>query len=99
MRANMRATIVIVLVCALASWVFTIARARQVDLNALCVSNVQVDALGVQMYVQDWDEKFPLDMSEPAFAVAIRPYIRHSLVGGPVEWRCFFPPTAPPPRG
>jgi hypothetical protein len=49
----------------------------QGDPEALCVQRAKALALGVQQYVEDYDETFPPMNSQPAFEKAVLPYVKN----------------------
>ena len=56
------------------------ARRRQTNVNAECVSNVGKVATGFYMYVQDYDETFPIVTNGTQLENAILPYTRDASV-------------------
>ncbi|MCD6351914.1 MAG: DUF1559 domain-containing protein [Armatimonadetes bacterium] len=80
--------VVIAIIAILAAILFPVfARAREKARQASCLSNVKQIGLGVLMYVQDYDERFPLGfVYRPSFADrytwpgAIFPYVKNVQV-------------------
>ena len=93
--------VVIAIIAILAAILFPVfARAREQARKSTCMSNLKQLATGVTMYVQDYDEKFPLNSpgtfparnaSFPAnanfWASEIQPYIKN--------WKVFNCPSSP----
>ena len=63
-----------------ASVVFTYARARQTDVNLLCVTNAKRLAGACMAYAQDYDEKFPANMTQADIQNEVGPYVTDSTV-------------------
>src|SRR5258706_8484956 len=59
---------------------FTCARARQIDVNLLCVSRTKQLAGACLAYAQDYDEKFPISMAQADIPYEVGPYVRDSTV-------------------
>jgi prepilin-type N-terminal cleavage/methylation domain-containing protein len=56
--------VVIAIIAILAAILFPVfARAREKARQSSCLSNVKQITLGTQMYVQDYDEKFPFALA------------------------------------
>ncbi len=82
--------VVIAIIAILAAILFPVfARAREKARQASCLSNVKQIALGMLMYVQDYDETFPLEWTDPAgegssnrytWPGAIFPYVKNRQV-------------------
>ncbi|MFW5868851.1 MAG: DUF1559 domain-containing protein [Armatimonadota bacterium] len=80
--------VVIAIIAILAAILFPVfARAREKARQASCLSNVKQITMGVMMYVQDYDETFPLGfVNRPSFADrytwpgAVFPYINNRQV-------------------
>jgi len=89
--------VVIAIIAILAAILFPVfARARENARRASCLSNLKQMGLGVMMYTQDYDEKFPRAAMAGATATAsnrwydvINPYIKSKQQ----VWQC---PSAPP---
>ncbi len=89
--------VVIAIIAILAAILFPVfARAREKARQTSCLSNVKQMMLGVLMYTQDYDERFPMDgmyngfgsyPSAPFWDVLLQPYIKNTQI-----YRC---PSAP----
>lgn len=85
--------VVIAIIAILAAILFPVfARAREKARQTQCASNMRQMGIGVQMYLQDYDETFPLDSHTGTNAPwvwirAIEPYVKTGLL-----YRC---PTDP----
>jgi len=84
--------VVIAIIAILAAILFPVfARAREKGRQSSCLSNVKQIALGVLMYVQDYDERLPAYRSDPrphypstiSWVTLVDPYIKNSHV-----WLC-----------
>jgi len=61
--------VVIAIISILASILFPVfARARENARRASCLSNLKQVGLGIMMYVQDYDEKYPMQFYFPTFS-------------------------------
>jgi prepilin-type N-terminal cleavage/methylation domain-containing protein/prepilin-type processing-associated H-X9-DG protein len=101
--------VVIAVIAILAALLFPVfARARDKARQASCASNEKQIGLAAALYIQDYDEHYPLGHSpvadplttfdgggdyEPHFIELMRPYIKNSRNQG--VWRC---PGDPSPR-
>jgi len=90
--------VVIAIIAILAAILFPVfARAREKARQTNCLSNLKQIALGAHMYVQDYDERYPVSggwvgsASVPRgyFVFAIEPYIKNQQI-----WEC---PSDPSP--
>jgi prepilin-type N-terminal cleavage/methylation domain-containing protein/prepilin-type processing-associated H-X9-DG protein len=79
--------VVIAIIAILAAILFPVfARARENARRSSCQSNVRQITLGIKQYVQDYDEKFPLDTVDTTngnpygWADAIQPYVKNEQV-------------------
>ena len=83
--------VVIAIIAILAAILFPVfARAREKARQSTCLSNVKQLSLGVQMYIQDYDEVMPKSNNWPYMAgitrdyglwyVVIQPYVKNSQV-------------------
>lgn len=83
--------VVIAIIAILAAILFPVfARARENARRTSCQSNLKQIGLGVKMYVQDYDEKFPLTFSTPTSAT-VRLYIfqeLHPYLKSTQLWAC-----------
>jgi prepilin-type N-terminal cleavage/methylation domain-containing protein/prepilin-type processing-associated H-X9-DG protein len=71
--------VVIAIIAILAAILFPVfGRARENARRSSCQSNLKQIALGVKQYVQDYDEKFPLQgtTQSTGWAITIQPYIK-----------------------
>jgi prepilin-type N-terminal cleavage/methylation domain-containing protein/prepilin-type processing-associated H-X9-DG protein len=71
--------VVIAIIAILAAILFPVfGRARENARRSSCQSNLKQIGLGVKQYVQDYDEKFPLQgvNAQVGWAIAIQPYIK-----------------------
>jgi prepilin-type N-terminal cleavage/methylation domain-containing protein/prepilin-type processing-associated H-X9-DG protein len=71
--------VVIAIIAILASILFPVfARARENARRSACLSNTRQQGLGLNMYLQDYDEKFPLYyfLNGTGWANALMPYIK-----------------------
>lgn len=73
--------VVIAIIALLAAILFPVfARARENARRASCQSNLKQVALGINMYVQDYDGNFPLDgnpdMATPGWAERLQPQLK-----------------------
>lgn len=83
--------VVIAIISILAAILFPVfARARENARRAACLSNVKQLMLGMAMYVQDNDERFPPQYGTSLWQNIIQPYSRAYGI-----MRC---PSAPPPK-
>lgn len=88
--------VVIAIIAILAAILFPVfARAREKARQSSCLSNVKQLATGTLMYVQDYDERFPIlycTQSAPRFSwfSEIYPYVRNKQI-----YRCPSQPHAP----
>ena len=86
--------VVIAIIAILAAILFPVfAQAREKARAISCLSNCKQSALATLMYVQDYDEAFPLFYCytyHPSWFDVFQPYIKNSKVG----W-CPSDPTAP----
>src|SRR5207249_11735877 len=80
MRRNLQYLSAAALVVAGASVVLTYARARQIDVNLLCVSRAKQLAAACLAYTQDYDEKFPISMTQADLRAEVNPYVRDPAV-------------------
>src|SRR5262245_218992 len=79
--------VVIAIIAILAAILFPVfAQAREKARQATCASNLKQITLGVLMYVQDYDETFPVWDSAVATALdwpdQVQPYIKNKQVSG-----------------
>jgi prepilin-type N-terminal cleavage/methylation domain-containing protein len=59
--------VVIAIIAILAAILFPVfAQAREKGRQAVCISNMKQFTLGMMMYVQDYDERFPSQDPTPA---------------------------------
>lgn len=58
------------------------AQAREKARQASCLSNCRQISTAVEMYTQDWDERYP-SCHDGAYYILVQPYIKNSDV-----WRC-----------
>ena len=73
----------------------TFAFAQGVDLNKACVSNARKVALGIGMYVQDYDETLPFTNNTPIFYAQLLPYVKDkSLFSCPETGLLYLPNAA-----
>jgi prepilin-type N-terminal cleavage/methylation domain-containing protein/prepilin-type processing-associated H-X9-DG protein len=77
--------VVIAIIALLAAILFPVfARARENARRASCQSNLKQLALGIKQYIQDYDERFPLDdTNDPntvGWAYVIQPYVKSEQV-------------------
>jgi len=78
--------VVIAIIAILAAILFPVfARAREKARQASCLSNVKQIALGLLMYVQDYDETMPISMYQNATGVytvfdEIGPYVKNQQI-------------------
>ena len=80
--------IVIAIIAILAAILFPVfARARESARRASCQSNLKQIALGATMYIQDYDDHFPLGLtknSETSYSSSfdlLQPYLKSSQIG------------------
>lgn len=80
--------VVIAIIAILAAILFPVfARAREKARQTSCLSNIKQLTLGVQMYVQDFDERFPpllcTDGATYLYTVfqTVQPYIKNQQIG------------------
>lgn len=79
--------VVIAIIAILAAILFPVfARAREKARQAQCLSNVKQLTLGILMYVQDYDERFPLlvvpvGMGAQTAFQTVQPYIKNEQIG------------------
>lgn len=73
--------VVIAIIAILAAILFPVfAQAREKARSISCLSNVRQLGMGVQMYVQDFDETFPMAWSSgPAWQITVEPYIKGGM--------------------
>jgi prepilin-type N-terminal cleavage/methylation domain-containing protein/prepilin-type processing-associated H-X9-DG protein len=91
--------VVIAIIAILASILFPVfARARENARRASCQSNLKQIALGIKQYIQDYDERFPLDGSSDGsttpvigWAYIIQPYVKSEQI-----FQCPSDTVAPP---
>ena len=95
--------VVIAIIAILAAILFPVfAQARDKARQITCISNVKQVALGVLMYVQDFDESFPIwdggIAGSPDWPERVQPYIRNrQMTGCPnasADWRTYRGPAA-----
>lgn len=77
--------VVIAIIAILAAILFPVfARAREKARQSACLSNVKQISLGILMYVQDYDERFPMlywsDSPRYGLAQVVQPYIKNAQV-------------------
>jgi prepilin-type N-terminal cleavage/methylation domain-containing protein/prepilin-type processing-associated H-X9-DG protein len=77
--------VVIAIIAILAAILFPVfARARENARRASCMSNLKQIGLGMMMYIQDYDEKFPVDDIRPdpqvGWAGALQPYLKSTQI-------------------
>ena len=78
--------VVIAIIAILAAILFPVfARAREKARQASCLSNVKQQGVAVMMYVQDYDEAFPIDLY--GWVVALRPYTKNEQIWVCPSWR------------
>ncbi len=95
--------VVIAIIAILAAILFPVfARAREKARQASCQSNLKQLALGMMMYVQDYDEKFPVwnryegaDLWPLAPPAAIFPYVKNVQIYECPSADGYFDQTAP----
>ena len=99
--------VVIAIIAILAALLFPVfARARDKGRQASCTSNLKQLGLAAMLYVEDYDERYPLGHApiddplttfngggdyEPHFIELLRPYIKNSHNDG--VWRCPSDPS------
>jgi prepilin-type N-terminal cleavage/methylation domain-containing protein/prepilin-type processing-associated H-X9-DG protein len=88
--------VVIAIIAILAAILFPVfGRARENARRASCQSNLKQIALGIKQYVQDYDERFPLDGSGTGdtigWAYIIQPYVKSEQI-----FQCPSDTVAPP---
>lgn len=75
--------VVIAIIAILAAILFPVfARARENARRASCQSNLKQIGLGVQQYIQDYDEYFPPDgeNGETGWSVTLQPYLKSEQI-------------------
>lgn len=75
--------VVVAIISVLAGILFPVfARARENARRASCMSNLKQMGLGMMMYTQDYDERFPLQLGKyPAFwGSVLQPYVKSTQV-------------------
>src|ERR1044071_2326782 len=77
--------VVIAIIALLAAILFPVfARARENARRASCQSNLKEIALGIKQYIQDYDERYPLDDSADTnvvgWAYVIQPYMKSEQI-------------------
>jgi len=66
--------VVVAIIAVLAAILFPVfARARENARRASCLSNLKQVGLGIMMYVQDYDEKYPMQIYYPSFSDSATP--------------------------
>ena len=98
--------VVIAIIAILAAILFPVfARAREKARQTQCLSNLKQLTLGVLMYIQDYDETFPLLMVPVGAGVetvfqTVQPYIKNEQIGRcPSERASFQCPNGVTPSG
>ena len=79
--------VVIAIIAILAAILFPVfAQARDKARSISCLSNVKQVGLGFMMYVQDWDETFPIAWGYPdgsTWFTAVYPYVKNGATPNP----------------
>jgi len=79
--------VVIAIIAILAAILFPVfAKARDKARSIVCLSNGKQMALAVQMYLEDWDETFPIFNDSAGYrwwGIGLDPYIRNTKI-----WKC-----------
>ncbi len=81
--------VVIAIIAILAAILFPVfAQAREQARKTACLSNLKQVGLGVGMYIQDYDEKFPRAWGSCAttWHIAIEPYVKTGMDRGEDTW-------------
>jgi len=98
--------VVIAIIAILAAILFPVfARAREKARQASCLSNVKQLGLGVQMYVQDYDECLPIAMYQSGAVIvtvfdAVTPYVKNQQIAScPSKSGSFVLPNGTGPLG
>src|SRR3954471_18682394 len=86
--------VVIAIIALLAAILFPVfGRARENARRSSCQSNLKQIALGIKQYVQDYDERYPLEQAGGAnrtgWAIQVQPYLKSSQI-----FQCPSEPTA-----
>jgi hypothetical protein len=80
MRARLYPAGAALLACAGAVSLLAFARAQQSSDNAACMSNLKQMCLGLLMYVQDYDEKYPLMKTAVQLQPRLLPYVKNRAI-------------------
>jgi prepilin-type N-terminal cleavage/methylation domain-containing protein/prepilin-type processing-associated H-X9-DG protein len=73
--------VVIAIIAILAAILFPVfAQAREKARQASCLSNVRQVSFGFSMYVQDYDEQFPLIRGNQSWVYTMQPYLKSTKI-------------------